>query len=99
MKKKSAVVIPEPRLTRAQRRELMSELAEEALYRAGDPAELVEEFVLQDYFGGWSGESYSYFCEVKKTLHHEVGMHLALAVAKLVRNQLAESGAARRVVL
>jgi len=97
------VTIPEPVLNRAQRRKLLEKGARRVVSGSASAYTVIEDYVVRVYFGkggklmqaSWYHNESDKMRKVEKTLHYEIGLHLSLAVAKLLRDKLGD--AERRV--
>jgi hypothetical protein len=106
-----AIEVPEPVLNRAARRKVMAEAAR-IVRSNGSAYDGVRYYVLRVYYGvakrrarhAWyyaplTGVSTHECRVVENKLHDEVGMHLALEVAKTIRLEREKNGATKRVFL
>lgn len=106
-----AVEIPVEQLSRAARRKAMEDSAT-IVINSGNSPSAIQQYIMRVYFEvparkaihqvWWVFESHrerEYFRKVEKKLHMEVGLHLALTVAKRIRAQMEKKAAPARVNL
>lgn len=103
----SALVIPIEQVTRVVRRQVMEDCAK-MVVNSGDAREAIEQYILRVHYGvsakhamlgAWwvflDRRDRQRFWKVEKKLHAEVGLHLALAVAKRLRSKFLDTDPVR----